>query len=232
MKNLLICLLLSSITLPSTLLSTIAQVSAQPELEKTDNEIIEVKDDVSLIQTEIPADGDKLSDKRTPVLAQFELDDRGFLVNYKNGKCAGFAPGILSDNITLQQLSCGGLNAYHQQWYLGRVMNYPNNTPAYYLQNLRNSTCIAVENDSLENAARVVQRQCDPSNPSQHWIHIAGRSSGVEEKSRWMNGRSAKCLDIWNNYDGTAFQQYTCAGSSNWGPQGFFIRKIRNLIRL
>jgi hypothetical protein len=144
---------------------------------------------------------------------------QGFIVNAANGKCLDFAAGDLSNAVTLQQWPCGGNNAINQQWNFIPAGSYPNNSPSYLFQNAMNYTCAAVEGDSLANAARIVQRPCDANNPSQHWIQL---TVGVlSSKTRWMNGRSAKCLDIWNTGNGTVFQQYTCANSSSWPSQGF-----------
>jgi Ricin-type beta-trefoil lectin domain-like len=144
---------------------------------------------------------------------------QGFIVNSANGKCLDFAAGNLSNTVTLQQWPCGGNSAINQQWNFIFTGFYPNNSSSYLFQNAMNFTCAAVEGNSLANAARIVQRPCDASNPSQHWIQL---TAGVlSSKTRWMNGRSAKCLDIWNTSNGTVFQQYTCAGSSSWPSQGF-----------
>ena len=144
---------------------------------------------------------------------------QGFIRNVSYYKCLDFAAGNLSNAVTLQLHSCQGNAAIHQQWNFIPAGSYPNSAPSYLFQNAMNYTCAAVENDSLSNAARIVQRPCDASNPSQHWIQTA--SGFLNTKTRWMNGRSAKCLDAWANANGTVLQQYTCASSSNWAPQGF-----------
>lgn len=147
----------------------------------------------------------------------------GYIVNHTNGKCLDFAAGYFDNSVTLQQWSCGGNYAYHQQWRFINAGSYPNQA-SYIFQNVRNGTCVAVENDSLANAARIVQRPCDASNPSQHWIQLTRDVLGV--KTKWMNGRSAKCLDIWNNGNGTVFQQYDCAKASYWPQQMFVINLV------
>ncbi len=153
----------------------------------------------------------------SPASAQYQ--GQGAVVNSANGKCLDFAAGDLSNAVTLQQWACTG--NINQQWNFIPAGSYPNGASSYIFQNAMNFTCMAVESDSVANAARIVQRPCDANNPSQHWIQLTSGVLGV--KTRWMNGRSAKCLDIWNNSNGTVFQQYTCANSSNWGPQGFRI---------
>ena len=144
---------------------------------------------------------------------------KAFIYHNDSGKCADFAAFNTSNSVTMQLWSCGGNSATNQQWYLVPAGQYPG-AASYLFQNVANWTCAAVEHDSLLNGAKIVQRTCDPNNPSQHWIHLANSAPGAS-KTRWMNGRSAKCLDVWNNGNGTVFQQYTCAGNSNWGPQGF-----------
>lgn len=145
------------------------------------------------------------------------------MYNSNNGRCLDFAardPNQINAPFgTLQQWSCGGSTAYNQQWNWIPMGSYPNGSPSYVFQNLNNATCIAVENDSLANAARIVERVCDFSNPSQHWIQLTRDLPGKETK--WMNGRSGKCLDIWNNNNGTVFQQYDCAKANIWPQQMF-----------
>jgi hypothetical protein len=154
-----------------------------------------------------------------PTSSAAGLHGQGFIVNVANGKCLDFAAGDLSNAVTLQQWPCAGNGAINQQWNFIPAGSYPNGASSYLLQNAMNFTCAAVEGDSLANAARIVQRPCNASNPSQHWIQLANGVLGTQ--TRWMNGRSAKCLDIWNSNNGTVFQQYTCASSSNWPQQGF-----------
>jgi hypothetical protein len=160
------------------------------------------------------------------MLPQGAVAGEGYIVNHANGKCLDFAAGNFTNSVTLQQWSCGGKYAYHQRWrFLGLGIGiYPNQASSYVFQNVRNGTCAAVENDSLANAARIVQRPCDLSNPSQHWIQLTRDVLGV--KTKWMNGRSAKCLDIWNNNNGTVFQQYDCAKASYWPQQMFVIDAV------
>lgn len=161
-------------------------------------------------------------------MAQSPYKGDAFIRNHANGKCLDFARGDRSDSVTLQQWPCASnvsdlRQTNHQQWWLINITGrYPNNAPAYVFQNAANFTCIAVENDSLANAARIVQRQCDVNNPSQHWIMLT-RADPIERgmKTKWMNGRSGKCLDIWNNDNGTVFQQYDCAKASYWPQQMF-----------
>ncbi|MEK8033710.1 RICIN domain-containing protein [Ideonella sp. DXS29W] len=139
---------------------------------------------------------------------------QGFIVNSSYGKCLQFAPGDLSNFVTMQLGSCGGNSAIHQQW---NFLAVGNNT--YLFQNAMNYTCAAVEDDSLANGARIVQRTCDMNNRSQHWIQTAKAPFGT--KTRWINSLSGKCLDAWNRNNGTVLQQYDCASSSNWPQQGF-----------
>jgi hypothetical protein len=145
---------------------------------------------------------------------------QGFIKNTSYNKCLDFAAGDLSPSVTLQLWSCGGNSALNQQWNFIPAGQYPNGAPSYLFQNAMNFTCAAVENDSLLNAARIVQRPCDANNPSQHWIMTAPNAL-LNTKTRWMNGRSGKCLDAWTSANGTVLQQYTCASSSNWPQQGF-----------
>ena len=154
-----------------------------------------------------------------PAEASAQYLQKGFIYHAGSGKCADFAAYNTSSSVTMQLWSCGGNAADNQQWYLVPAGQYPN-AESYLFQNVANWTCAAVENDSLSNGAKIVQRTCDANNPSQHWIHLANAVPGTS-KTRWMNGRSAKCLDVWSNNNGTVFQQYTCANNSNWGPQGF-----------
>jgi Ricin-type beta-trefoil lectin domain-like len=144
---------------------------------------------------------------------------QGFIKNVSYNKCLDFSAGNLSNAVTLQLWTCAGNAAINQQWNFIPAGSYPNGAPSYLFQNAMNYTCAAVENDSLSNAARVVQRTCDANNPSQHWIQTA--SGVLNTKTRWMNGRSGKCLDAWSSANGTVLQQYTCASSSNWPQQGF-----------
>lgn len=144
---------------------------------------------------------------------------QGFIRNVSYNKCLDFAAGNLSNAVTLQLQNCGGNNAINQQWNFIPAGSYPNGAASYLFQNAMNYTCAAVENDSLSNAAKIVQRPCDANNPSQHWIQTA--SGVLSTKTRWLNGRSAKCLDAWTSASGTVLQQYTCASSSNWPQQGF-----------
>lgn len=154
-----------------------------------------------------------------PATASAQYQGQGVVVNAANGKCLDFAAGDLSSAVTLQQWTCNG--NINQHWNFIPAGSYPNGASSYLFQNAMNFTCAAVEGDALGNAAAIVQRPCDANNPSQHWIQLASGVLGT--KTRWMNGRSARCLDIWNTGNGTAFQQYTCANSSQWGPQGFRI---------
>lgn len=155
----------------------------------------------------------------TPMPALASHQGQGFIYNAANGKCLDFSAGNLSNAVTLQQWTCGGNTAINQQWNFIPAGSYPNGASSYIIQNAMNYTCMAVENDTTANAARIVQRTCDATNSSQHWIQLTNGVLGVQ--TRWMNGRSAKCLDIWNGSNGTVFQQYTCAGSSTWPAQGF-----------
>jgi len=145
---------------------------------------------------------------------------QGFIRNTSYNKCLDFAAGNLSPSVTLQLWSCGGNSAINQQWNFIPAGSYPNSAPSYLFQNAMNYTCAAVENDSLSNGARIVQRPCDANNPSQHWIMTAPNAL-LNTKTRWMNGRSGKCLDAWSSANGTVLQQYTCASSSSWPQQGF-----------
>jgi len=140
------------------------------------------------------------------------------MLNHSNNKCLDFAGGNLSNAVTLQQWGCAGPYAHNQQWNWIGVGRY-GVSDAYIFQNEQNKTCIAVENNSLANAARVVQRACDASNPSQHWIQLQRGVPGT--RTKWMNGRSGKCLDVPFDSDGTVFQQYTCANTQYWAPQLF-----------
>ena len=152
-----------------------------------------------------------------PASAQYA--GQGFIRNVSYNKCLDFAAGDLSNTVTLQLHGCQGNAAIHQQWNFIPAGSYPNGAASYLFQNAMNYTCAAVENDSLSNAAQIVQRPCDANNPSQHWIQTA--SGVLNTKTRWMNGRSAKCLDAWSNANGVVLQQYTCASSSNWPQQGY-----------
>lgn len=156
----------------------------------------------------------------TPASASAQYHGQGFIYHNSSGKCLDFAAYDTSNSVTMQLWTCGGNSAVNQQWNFIPAGQYPNNAASYLFQNAANFTCAAVENDSLANAAKIVQRPCDANNPSQHWIHLANSVIG-STKTRWMNGRSAKCLDVWSNSNGTVLQQYTCANNSNWGPQGF-----------
>ncbi len=145
---------------------------------------------------------------------------QGFIRNTAYNKCLDFAAGDLSNSVTLQLWTCGGNAAINQQWNFIPAGSYPNSAPSFLFQNAMNYTCAAVENDSLSNTARIVQRPCDANNPSQHWIMTAPNAL-LNTKTRWMNGRSGKCLDAWSSANGTVLQQYTCASSSSWPQQGF-----------
>lgn len=156
-----------------------------------------------------------------PAPASAQYYGKGFIYHSSSGKCLDFAAYNTSSSVTMQLWTCGGNSALNQQWEFIPlpVGTYPN-SDSFVFRNVANWTCAAVENDSLSNAAKIVQRTCDINNPSQHWIHLANSVIG-STKTRWMNGRSAKCLDAWSNNNGTVLQQYTCAGNSSWGPQGF-----------
>jgi hypothetical protein len=153
--------------------------------------------------------------------SQLAVHGQGFIVNHAYGKCLDFASGDLSNNVNLQLWSCGGRVALNQQWNFYPAGSYPNGASSYIFQNAMNYTCAAVEDDSLADGAKIVQRWCDASNPSQHWIQTATGLLGT--RTRWMNGRSGKCLDAWTSADGTVLQQYACAQTSNWPQQGFRI---------
>jgi hypothetical protein len=145
------------------------------------------------------------------------------MYNDSNGKCLDLAvrdPNNINAPFgALQQWGCGNPLPFNQMWNWIPAGSYPNGSPSYVFQNVSNTTCLAVENNSLANAALVVERTCDFSNPSQHWIQLTSGLPGVQTK--WMNGRSAKCLDIWNNNNGTVFQQYDCAKANIWPQQMF-----------
>ena len=151
--------------------------------------------------------------------ASAEYHGQGFIVNTAYSKCLDFAAYDLSNNVTLQLQTCGGNKTINQQWNFIPAGHYPNGASSYLFHNAANFTCAAVENDSTANGARIVQRPCDANNPSQHWIQTANAVPGT--KTRWMNGRSAKCLDAWSSNNNTVLQQYTCASSSSWPQQGY-----------
>jgi hypothetical protein len=143
-----------------------------------------------------------------------------YMFNDKTHKCLDFAVGD-PNNLSLQQWDCGGPYAHNQQWDWVFIVGYKGD--AFVFQNVATGTCIGVENNSLQNAARLVQQPCNTANPSQHWIR-ATRDPYYENKTKWINGRSGKCMDAWNNINGPHFQQYDCAGTSYWAPQMFDAR--------
>lgn len=127
-------------------------------------------------------------------------------------ECLDFAAGDLSDAVTLQMWPCGGYNQMNQHW---RVIKVSDNT--YFFQNWLNGTCVSLEGDSVANGVRLVQRTCDASNPSQLW-YMATRDY-LGQKSKWINARSNRCMDIPNG--SRQFQQWDCATANYWGPQMF-----------
>jgi hypothetical protein len=137
-------------------------------------------------------------------------------VDNSPGKCLDFdTTGIPY----LQVWNCAGNSAYNQRWYWHYITSYSNGA-AYVIQNAATGTCIGVENNSLDNAAKLVQTTCNSGDPSQHWIRLT-RDPYIHTKSKYMNGRSGKCMDIYNTSNGTLFQQYACDSRKYWAPQMF-----------
>lgn len=137
-------------------------------------------------------------------------------VDNSPGKCLDFdTSGILY----LQVWNCAGSSAYNQRWYWHYVQSY-SNSAAYVIQNAATGTCIGVENNSLADAAKLVQKTCNSTDTSQHWIRLT-QDPYIQTKSKYMNGLSGKCMDIHSTTNGTSFQQYDCASSKYWGPQMF-----------
>jgi len=133
-------------------------------------------------------------------------------------KCWDFAEGDTSNNVTLQVWGC---QTDKQQWF---AWLYPWTPGSQQVRvnfiSRSNGTCIAVENDSLANGARIVQRACDLDNPSQQWVRLT-RDPYLYNKSKYMNVRSGKCMDAPYSSNGTVLQQWTCASASYWPQQMF-----------
>lgn len=144
-----------------------------------------------------------------PQYSYIQLDNNG-------GKCLDFDTGSMK---YLQVWNCAGSSAYNQRWYWHYVMSYSNGA-AFVLQNAATGTCVGVEHNSLENAAKLVQVACNSNDPGQHWIRLT-RDGYIQTKSKYMNGRSGKCMDIYYPGNGTLFQQYACDSRKYWGPQMF-----------
>ncbi|UOV00446.1 RICIN domain-containing protein [Pseudoxanthomonas mexicana] len=138
-------------------------------------------------------------------------------VDNNPGKCLDFDTAGATPY--LQVWGCAGAAAYNQRWYWHYVMSY-SGSAAYMLQNAATGTCVGVQNQSLGNAAKLVQVWCNSTDPSQHWIRLT-RDANISSRSKYMNGNSGKCMDIYSTSNGTAFQQYDCATSSYWAPQMF-----------
>lgn len=118
--------------------------------------------------------------------------------------------------------------APHQKWAwiaVGHDANGASDTFAF--QNIGNGMCIGVENNSVADAARLVQVPCDFYNPSQLWtrtkkVSYVNYSLTYYEETKWVNYRSKKCMDAWNTFEGVVLQQYKCAGNSTyWWQQEF-----------
>ncbi|MBB3275971.1 MULTISPECIES: RICIN domain-containing protein [unclassified Pseudoxanthomonas] len=134
-------------------------------------------------------------------------------------KCLDFTAGDMSNNVTLQLWGCAN-NYNHQLWWVYGLPYAGNDQIRVMFQNFNNATCIAVENDSIANGARLVQRICDVNNPSQQWIRLT-RGPNMGDRSKFMNIRSGKCMDAPYSSNGTVLQQWDCASASYWPQQMF-----------
>lgn len=140
-------------------------------------------------------------------------------------QCWDFAEGDTSNYVTLQVWGC---QADKQQWYATPYNWTPGSSQfRYNFMSRSNGTCIAVENDSMANGARIVQRPCDYNNPSQQWVRLT-RDNDLRTKSKYMNARSGKCMDAPYSSNGTHFQQWDCAKASYWAQQMFRAALIPN----
>lgn len=133
-------------------------------------------------------------------------------------KCWDFAEGNTSNNVTLQVWGC---QTNKQQWVAWVYPWTPGSQQIMVnFQSVSNGTCISVENNSLANGARIVQRACDMNDPSQQWIRLT-RDPYLDNRSKYMNVRSGKCMDAPYSSNGTVLQQWTCASASYWPQQMF-----------
>lgn len=135
----------------------------------------------------------------------------------KFGQCWDFQEGDTSNYVTLQVWGCASRK---QIWYATPYAWTHSKQFRFNFMSASNGTCIAVEDDSMANGARIVQRPCDYSNPSQQWVRLT-RDINLLTKSKYMNVRSGKCMDAPHSTNGTVFQQWDCARSSYWAQQMF-----------
>lgn len=141
-------------------------------------------------------------------------------------QCLDFTNGNLSNGVTLQVWRCNNNYENHHWWAHVVSPYYPGNSMVVAFQNFANGTCIAVEDNSLANGARLVQRACDSRNPSQQWIRLT-RDGFIDRKSKYMNMRSGKCMDAPYASNGTVMQKWDCARASYW-PQQMFRASLIN----
>ncbi len=133
--------------------------------------------------------------------------------NDQNKSCIQFESTNPADNVPLRSAPCAGYSAYQQHWTVVSAGHRPDGKDIVLLQNWLTRTCIAVENNSMANAARLVQRACNVNDTGQQWWWATRDAMGV--KSKWLNVNSGKCLDMYTN----PMQQYDCAPQSYWWPQ-------------
>ena len=156
------------------------------------------------------------------------------MVNDGAQKCLDFYAGPPSsdpDAYALQLWDCMGYYQPNKQWrWIGVGKDGEGDWDTFAFQNVATNTCIAVENNSMADGARLVQATCDYTNPGQLWIRATkiGPSKPATYRTKWINVNSGKCMDAWNKDNGVKLQQWTCQFTRYWWQQEFFVNYFVN----
>ncbi len=112
-----------------------------------------------------------------------------------SGKCLRRRP----NNGKIVQASCSGSS--------DRVVTISQTPDGTYLLEM-GGECLAPENDSTGNGAKIYTSSCDPSNPSQQWERVG---------ETWINKASGRCMDVSgaSSSNGAELIQWNCHGGAN-----------------
>jgi hypothetical protein len=127
----------------------------------------------------------------SPAKNVFANNERGFIMNFNSGNCAGIAGGSDLNGGTAVQTFCDGRNQPTDTQYW-RLLSSGSTT--FNLRNGKSGRCMGVAGGSVDDGALVQQFDCALGVPTnnQSWRFV--QASG--DYYQVVNGKSGKCLSV------------------------------------
>lgn len=83
--------------------------------------------------------------------------------------------------------------------------------------------CLAVENYSSADGAKLVVTTCNYSDPNQQWVRQTNPGQyEIWYQAKFQNVRSGKCIDQGSDQPGVVLQQWKCSSNSDYHQQRFY----------